>query len=438
MNASFSEGIYIRVLPYFLLGYAVAGRPFAYLGVPPLYMGEILFLMGVWQILQSAHLWKVFLQPAAWLLSFFMLWGLVRTVPYLSYYGLMALRDATLWGYGLFAFVIAMILISRPTLLLLLMVRYQSFVRIFPFVTLIGLISLIFFKRVIFDLSDFFQMKPGDILVQLAAMVSFTVCGLNRSTLPWIFAVMGSVLVAGSVGRGGLLAFTLALGFIFLLRLRHTQTWKTLFALLAAFIVMGLLLMTLPQQDERNHFGRKISPDQLVKNMLSVTNNSERWGLEGTKRYRLEWWDKIIGYTFYGDYFIGGKGYGINLAKADDQLLHGDTSLRNPHNAHLTILARSGVPGLLLWALLNIAWFWSMIRSIIEAKYAQLRIWEGWLCTLLAFYLAALINATFDVYLEDPMGGIWFWTVLGIGMASMHLYRTLPQALEAYEDSSHS
>ena len=279
MNATFSEGIYIRMLPFFLLGYAVAGKPFAYLGAPPLYMGEILLLVGILQILQSAHLWKVFLQSSAWLLLFFMAWGLARTAPYLSHYGVMALRDAALWGYGLFAFVIAMILISRPTLLVLLMLRYHSFTRIFPFVTLIGLLALFFFKRVIFDISDFFQMKPGDILVQLAGMVSFTICGLHIPSLIWSFAVMGSVIVAGSAGRGGLLAFTFAIGFIFLLRIRHTQTWKILLGLVAAFIIMGLLMLMLPQEHQ-NHYARKISPDQLVKNMLSVANNSEQWGLE--------------------------------------------------------------------------------------------------------------------------------------------------------------
>ena len=436
MNVTFSEGIYIRILPFFLLGYAVAGKPFAYLGIPPLYMGEVLLLMGIWQILQSTHLWKVYLQPSAWLLFFFMLWSAARTIPYLSQYGIFALRDAALWGYGFFAFVIAMILISRPSLLLILMLRYQSFARFFPFVALIGLVTLFFFKRVFFDISSFFQMKPGDILVQLAGIISFSTCGLLAPTLPWIFAVIGSVLVAGSVGRGGLLAFTLAVGAVFLLRLQHARTWKMLLVLSTTLIMIALLFMVFPKNELQDHYSRKISPDQIVKNMLSITSDSEQWGLEGTKRYRLEWWDKIINYTFYGDYFVGGKGYGINLAESDDQLLNGDTSLRNPHNAHLTILARSGVPGLVLWAVLNIAWFWRTLRSIIEAKVAQLRVWEGWFCTLLAFYLAALINATFDVYLEGPMGGIWFWTVFGIGLASHHLFLTLPDLLVTHEDSN--
>ena len=38
-----------------------------------------------------------------------------------------------------------------------------------------------------------------------------------------------------------------------------------------------------------------------------------------------------------------------------------------------------------------------------------------------AYWLAFLINGSFDVYLEGPMGGIWFWTVYGIGVAPANL-----------------
>jgi hypothetical protein len=39
------------------------------------------------------------------------------------------------------------------------------------------------------------------------------------------------------------------------------------------------------------------------------------------------------------------------------------------------------------------------------------------------------VNMNFDVYLEGPMGGIWFWTVWGYGVAVMWLYRHRPQFL---------
>ncbi len=34
-----------------------------------------------------------------------------------------------------------------------------------------------------------------------------------------------------------------------------------------------------------------------------------------------------------------------------------------------------------------------------------------------------MVNATFDVYLEGPMGALWYWTVFGIGIAAAQIYR---------------
>jgi hypothetical protein len=39
------------------------------------------------------------------------------------------------------------------------------------------------------------------------------------------------------------------------------------------------------------------------------------------------------------------------------------------------------------------------------------------------YWAAFLINATFDVFLEGPMGGIWFWSVFGTGIACLWMYK---------------
>jgi hypothetical protein len=40
-----------------------------------------------------------------------------------------------------------------------------------------------------------------------------------------------------------------------------------------------------------------------------------------------------------------------------------------------------------------------------------------------------MTNAAFDVFIEGPMGGIWFWTIYGIGLASVWLYKHSPEVL---------
>lgn len=50
--------------------------------------------------------------------------------------------------------------------------------------------------------------------------------------------------------------------------------------------------------------------------------------------------------------------------------------------------------------------------------------WHGIFAFLLAYWIAFVINASFDVFLENPMGGVWLWSVMGFGIAAYHLYKT--------------
>jgi len=54
---------------------------------------------------------------------------------------------------------------------------------------------------------------------------------------------------------------------------------------------------------------------------------------------------------------------------------------------------------------------------------------------IFAFWLAALINMSFDVYLEGPQGGIPFWSAIGVGMVIMRASR---QAFDSVASESES
>jgi O-antigen ligase len=106
-----------------------------------------------------------------------------------------------------------------------------------------------------------------------------------------------------------------------------------------------------------------------------------------------------------------------------------DGSLRNPHNAHYTMLARGGVPGFVLWILVQASWAFGIVGGYLRSRRLHQRRWNGLFLFLFAYWAAFMINAAFDVFLEGPMGGIWFWTVYGVGLAAMWLYRHRPQVL---------
>ena len=105
-----------------------------------------------------------------------------------------------------------------------------------------------------------------------------------------------------------------------------------------------------------------------------------------------------------------------------------DESLRAPHNAHLEILAREGVPGLVLWVVLQAAWLMMIVRAGRTARgqpggefWARVAAW------VLAIWAAAMVNMSFDVYLQGPPGGILYWSVFGLGIAIAGIVRRAPR-----------
>jgi O-antigen ligase len=202
-----------------------------------------------------------------------------------------------------------------------------------------------------------------------------------------------------------------------------------------AGIVAGAILVALlianPALQYRDY--RAFSVSQLTSNIVSIVGrgSSEDASLARNRDYRLNWWSDIISYTFGGQYFLVGKGFGVNLADDDGFQVTGDGSLRAPHNTHMTFLARMGVPGFLLWICLNLMYALSLLGSIRRSRRAnddqaaEIKIW------LLAIWIASLVNTTFDPYLEGPQGAIPFWIFFGLGIAMIKNERKEREGVES-------
>ena len=52
--------------------------------------------------------------------------------------------------------------------------------------------------------------------------------------------------------------------------------------------------------------------------------------------------------------------------------------------------------------------------------------WAELFLFVVCYAMSILINATFDVTLEGPMQGIWFWCLFGFGIGSVMVYRAQP------------
>jgi len=425
---------YVVWLGFMLLGYTIFSRGFAYLGLPPLFVGEIMILFGVATAVRSGRLGPLLGQPTVWLLLTLMGLAVLRMVPYIGVYGMDAPRDFMQIGYGVYALIIGALLVARPERLRQLVELYSKYV-----VLVLSLVWIVYlaYKGAPDSIPTLpwashvtlFEAKGGDIMVQLTGITVFVVMGFRKRTPLLIAALVFNIGIVIVSNRGGMVAFFLGCGLAWLLRPPTARVGRLAYAF-ALFLVLGLII---GPTIKINDGGRSISVEQIWVNMQSVFI-SEGDHLDGTKQWRLDWWEKIYYYTVEGEHFWTGKGFGINLAKEDG--FDVVKELRSPHNGHMTVLARMGVPGALLWILLQLAWSWSLFRQWLRARGAGRHRWMGFFALLSAYFIAFHVNAAFDVYFEGPMGGIWFWTVFGTGLAAIWIHQYAPHVLADAPDES--
>ncbi|CAN5869514.1 hypothetical protein BH24CHL4_BH24CHL4_02690 [soil metagenome] len=419
------RAVFLLSLGLSIVGYVYLGRGFAYLGVAPLYVGEPLLGLGVLTAVVTKRVRD--LHGVGVLVIGFMVFGALRTVPYIEAYGVNALRDGALWYYASFSVIVCM-LVSAKHILISLRVYAISL----PILMLwLGLTSATWHKISHLlphmpgsDVTILF-VKPSDRGVILAGAAVFVLVGLYQKFatrwrisnwiiwLTWLFAFLW---VATST-RGGTLAVILAVGLAMSLT-SASRGWINPLLILAVIIIPIALIN--PQIDRGSD--RSVSLSQFVNNMTSiVTSDDSSSSLTGTRDYRLRWWKEIVGYTVGGEYFFTGKGFGINLADDDGFQILQDSSLRAPHNSHMTVLARMGVPGFMYWIVLQSVFAIALLKSILRSRReiditaVQVKTW------VLALWLAAMVVTSFDPYLEGPQGAILFWCVFGLGMITLGL-----------------
>lgn len=405
---------------FLLAGYALFGKGFAYLGVPPAFVGELGLLLAVAALLAGIYR-PLLLSPVTWLLVIFVLWGASCTLPYVSEYGFDALRDGAIWGYAIYSLAVASVVLSLNAIDKTVFWYRRALPWMFIFL-LIGQFMQMF-------ANDFIPrwpwgpeggvriiaVKVGDLSVHLSGIFAFVMLGVSTTPFQqaWLFLWAVLAISPALMGRGSMMTIASIICLTALLR----PSRKYLLIVLFLGSCLGLIYASGFEFDPGLHQGRVISVEQLLSNIESIISPEGSGELSGTKRWRELWWQTIFDYTFHGEYFWTGKGFGINLADADGFQVLADRSLRNPHSVHMTILGRAGVPGLVLWVTLQATFALVLFSKFLRDKRANrvgLARTEAW---ILLYWMAFLINASFDVALEGPQGGIWFWCVFGFGMA---------------------
>ena len=345
------------LLPWAIAGYILFDRAFAYVTVPgaPFYIGEfIVFVAVLGALVATGHIHRAMRHSTATkLLIVWMLWGLLRTIPYLGIYKFDAIRDAALWYYALVAIPVCALVLRDADLVTRWAGMYRRFI---PWFLIYAPIALLMGSAVGTHLNLFvpgsgtsvFDHKPGNIAVNIAIALAFlwlvpNAGGRYRPFLTGFSTVV--LLVVFTQNRGGFIAATAGLAWVWLFAKRRGRMTLAVIATVALVIVAGWSLNI----QIKSASGRTISVNQIIENFNSVTGAKSTQGsgnLNSTVQFRKNLWSAVITKVKTEKKVMTGLGFGIDIAKEVGFQGGGDTQLRSPHNSHVDVFARMGVIGL--------------------------------------------------------------------------------------------
>ena len=419
---------YLVLLGGVLVGYAMMGKGFAYLGFPPIYMGEAAFLAGIVVFLRTGCFIAALTKLPSLLLAVLMIWVLLRTLPFVGVYGFDALRDSVVITYGGFAFIVMALLLEDGRRVNTIVRYYGAFLKIYipaiPFLFAFNHYLADYIPDVPGTTVRLVWIAPNEVAVHLAGAAVFILVGFREATLLWILFVSATVVMTSALTRGGILAFGLPVMFATLVLGKWRQVLTVLVAGLVIFVAAYAVETSFTEyRDARSYTERSLSTRQIVGNVVSIFGRAGEQ-TEGTKTWRLDWWNILINDTVFGPNFWTGRGFGLNLAEADGfGNIRAVRPLRSPHSVHMTILARAGVPGLAFWGALLAAWLSMVMCAIWTARRRGQSDWAGLFLFIGCYATSIIINATFDTTIDGPMQGVWFWCLIGFGIGSVMVYR---------------
>jgi hypothetical protein len=408
-------------------------RGFAYLHVPgaPLFVGEIALAIVAVYVIGSYPINDPRLRsPVRLALLVFLVFSAARTIPYLGQYGFDALRDASQWYYGIFAFFVADYVRRRGIGPIV-----GWFGQLLPWFVVWAPVSLVLSEMLTWPLvpdSDIplWAHRGPNTSVLLTACLGFmwmldeNDTGISRRQRAVLTAVSGLFLVvAGIQNRGSLLAAIAGLALIYWFARSGQRHFVGIIS--TVVIIVGLIFSV---ADIRVSFftnDREISAGQLVDNLISVVNPdavATSGDLVGNSSWRLDLWGEVLRDVNLNAPVLG-RGYGVSLGELYGFEGADETELRNAHNSHMTIFARSGYLGVGLWFAMWAIWYIMMLRSRRALAARGLRVEAAVAVVAMATALAILVNAVFDPSIEGPPVSAWTWSMFGLGLGLMTLHR---------------
>jgi hypothetical protein len=398
-----------KYLDAYLLVYAL----YAYLNKGIAYSFLVEALMGIGLLMILFQFRKLEIPKAnvvLWLLLFLFINAVFMIRGFAEYSAIEVIRDSFILNYALFAF----ILLFFQQHINYLFKGLCKIYALYPFIQTVHFLVLSYVPHAdefqLFGNISLLHYKYGDMAVHL--FISLLLLLTGKIVLPPRFAILNLILIgylfliASSFSRAGMVCFVFT-GTLFYFTVKD-EVLKKQIRYYARFIPI-FLLIAIPlyqlTKTKENFQGRKTGITQIADNVTSIVATEKKGNTQSDNNvWRLVWWGKILDYTFAGPYFVAGKGLGMSLETDDEIDPNAEGELRSPHNFHLNILARYGVPFFFLWL------YW----IFIHVKLFKRKNLSAYSHLLLCCFFIFLFNASFDVYLEGPMGAFACWTFAGL------------------------
>ena len=396
--------IYINFYFFIMAFYLIFNKGVAYtFGV------EILLIFGLLFIILNRNIFEIFKESKyilililCFITLFYVLFG------FLKYNYLNVIRDSLAFEYALFAIIIFFFKDDKEYI-------WQKIIKLYRWAPLILLLNTLIFYYVILYLppieifggQPLFLYKNGDKSLHLLVSTIFMILFTHQYSKNWLILntvlILINLLILLAFTRSGSLAYVVGI-FCFFFFSKTSLITNNLRKVLKyipilLIIVFGVFAAIEIDGDAQ---GRTISLSQITDNFSSIVSSDIDGSLTDNKVWRLVWWAKLLNESFTLEHFFIGKGLGMSLAGND--LTSVDENLRSPHNFNLTIIARFGYIIFFIW----IYWLYLLFKPLFKKQLSGKML--GLSCILLAF----IINGSFDVFFEGPMGAFPFWTLFGL------------------------
>lgn len=422
-----------KFLMLLCLGYAIAGKGFAYITpIEPIYIGEItLVLCMAGLLIRLSKGMKLF--PSGLHITIFLfmaMTGISLLLRDYSEYKMLALRDASTAYYGLFFFAAFAMLESEVHQKAIRKVGYVMLVCwvVFACVNfgfqaagLAGGLREALYK--IHPIVAYFFVPHPDILFPLAATLAIICISkiLRGKKLFYIIPLAVALLVLFQGKAAGLFAFTLTSCALVVFARRTEIGVFGVFSGLSA----GLLLAVFYAAEFEVVIDYLDNVDAINTAQQGFSESGER----NTSDWRLNWWGSIWKDTMEINPFFG-TGMGSDIAssfrmsfysyeRAVQGLQQGGA--RYPHNILFSVIGRLGLVGLLVFCIYLLV----VVKYLIDFCRIFLRRKDYLIGDLLFFALfcTGLANAFVQSTYEAPYAAIIHWVALAYIACRVYLYK---------------